>query len=202
MIKSAVIKLVVLGTCLTLVVAGFGVSSAKQPEQGNSTKSAAVNAVVLAWISINSGGVTEQSSTNFAAGLSCGQTVSGVSQSANYRVNFGFWQTGVTAPTDVQEIVTEEMPTTYSLSQNYPNPFNPSTVIEFTVPHRSHVELSVYNLLGQRVVNLVDEPMSQGTYRTVWYGRDESGHYVATGIYFYRLLAGEFEESKKMVLLK
>ena len=158
--------------------------------------------VQLAWISINSGGATEQSSTNFAAGLSCGQTVSGVSQSTNFKVNFGFWQTGVTAPTDVQEIVTEEMPTTYSLSQNYPNPFNPSTVIEFTVPHRSHVELSVYNLLGQRVVTLVDEPMSQGTYRTVWYGRDESGHYVATGIYFYRLLAGDFTETRKMVLLK
>jgi len=156
----------------------------------------------LAWLSINTGGATEQSSTNFSAGLSCGQAVSGVSLSTNYKVNFGFWQTGVTAPTDVQEIVTEELPTTYSLSQNYPNPFNPSTVIEFTVPHRSHVELSVYNLLGQRVVILVDEPMSQGAYRTLWYGRDESGHYVATGIYFYRLLAGDFVATKKMVLLK
>jgi len=156
----------------------------------------------LEWLSINTGGVTEQSSTNFAAGLACGQAVSGVSQSTNYKVTFGFWQVGVTSPTDVEEIVTEELPTTYGLSQNYPNPFNPSTVIEFTVPQRSNVELSVYNLLGQRVVTLVDEPMSQGTYRAVWYGQDESGHDVATGIYFYRLLAGEFAATKKMVLLK
>jgi len=172
----------------------------KSPATPNAAGSPAE--VQLLWLSINTGGQTEQSSTNFSAGLSCGQAVSGVSQSTNFRVNFGFWQTGVTAPTDVQEIVTEELPTTYSLSQNYPNPFNPSTVIEFTVPQRSHVELSVYNLLGQRVVTLVDEPMSQGTYRTVWYGRDESGHYVATGIYFYRLLAGDFVATKKMVLLK
>lgn len=54
----------------------------------------------------------------------------------------------------------------------------------------------------QPPATLVDEPMSQGTYRTVWYGRDESGHNVATGIYFYRLLAGDFVATKKMVLLK
>jgi len=156
----------------------------------------------LGWLSINSGGATEQSSTNFAAGLSCGQPVSGRCQSSNFQVNFGFWQTGVTAPTDVQEIVTEELPTTYSLSQNYPNPFNPSTVVEFTVPHRSHVELSIYNLLGQRVVTLVDQPMSQGTYRTTWDGRDDSGGRVASGVYFYRLEAEHFVEVKKMVLLK
>ncbi len=196
------LRLYICALALTLCLVS-GVSLAennKSPATPNATGDIAQ--YQLTWLSINSGGETGQSSTNFAAGLSCGQTVSGVSQSANFRVNFGFWQTGVTAPTDVQEIVTEELPTTYSLSQNYPNPFNPSTVIEFTVPSRGHVELSVYNLLGQRVVTLVDEPMSQGAYRTVWYGRDESGHHVATGIYFYRLLAGEFEESKKMVLLK
>ena len=196
------LRLYICALALTLCLVS-GVSLAennKSPATPNAAGSSAQ--VQLLWLSINSGGATEQSSTNFAAGLSCGQTVSGVSLSANYRVNFGFWQTGVTAPTDVQEIVTEELPTTYSLSQNYPNPFNPSTVIEFTVPHRSHVELSIYNLLGQRVVTLVDEPMSQGAYRTVWYGREESGRNVATGIYFYRLLAGDFVATKKMVLLK
>ena len=159
--------------------------------------------VQLAWLSVNSGGLTKQSSTNFTAGLSLGQICTGDGQSTNFKLNFGFWQVGVTnLATDVEEIVTEELPTTYSLSQNYPNPFNPSTVIEFTVPHRSHVELSIYNLLGQRVAALVDEPMPAGVYRTVWYGRDESGRHVATGIYFYRLEADEFVATKKMVLLK
>jgi len=158
--------------------------------------------VQLPWLSINTGGATEQSSTNFASGLSCGQPVSGVCHSANFQVNFGFWQQGVTAPTDVQEISTGELPLTFSLSQNYPNPFNPSTVIEFTVPRRSQVEVSVYNLLGQSVVTLVDQPMSQGTYRTVWDGRNKSGDHVASGVYFYRLEAEHFVEVKKMVLLK
>jgi len=102
----------------------------------------------------------------------------------------------------VQEISTGELPLTFSLSQNYPNPFNPSTVIEFTVPRRSQVEVSVYNLLGQSVVTLVDQPMSQGTYRTVWDGRNKSGDHVASGVYFYRLEAEHFVEVKKMVLLK
>jgi hypothetical protein len=156
----------------------------------------------LAWVSINTGGIAQQSSTNYDAGLSCGQAVSGVSQSTNYRVTFGFWQVGVTSPTDVEEIVTPELPVSFSLSQNYPNPFNPSTVIEFTVPSRGHIELSVYNLLGQRVATLVDEPMNPGVYRAVWYGTDQAGRRVASGIYFYRLKADQFLKTKKMVLLK
>jgi hypothetical protein len=156
----------------------------------------------LAWISINSGGVTEQSSANFSAGLSIGQVVSGSSQSTNFKVTFGFWQEGVTSPTDVEEILGAELPTTFSLFQNYPNPFNPSTVIEFTVPQRSHVVVEVYNLLGQRVVTLVDEPMSPGVYQTVWYGTDQSGSPVGSGIYFYRLKTDRFVATRKMLLLK
>ncbi len=174
-----------------VVIAGLGVFATATQAQ-----------VQLAWLSVNSGGLTEQSSTNFTAGLSLGQICSSASQSTNFKLNFGFWQVGVNVPTDVEEIVTEELPTTYSLSQNYPNPFNPSTVIEFTVPHRSHVELSIYNLLGQMVAALVDEPMPPGVYRTVWYGWDESGRHVVTGIYFYRLEANDFVATKKMVLLK
>jgi len=196
------LRLHICALALTLcVVSGASLAdNNKSPVVANATGDIAQ--YQLAWISINSGGATEQSSTNFAAGLSCGQAVSGVSQSDNFMVNFGFWQVGVTSPTDVQEIPTEQLPSTFSLLQNYPNPFNPSTVIEFTVPQRGHVEITVYNLLGQRVNTLVDEPLPPGVYRTVWYGRDESGHYVATGIYFYRLLAGDFVATKKMVLLK
>jgi len=184
--------------CSLLLMGNLLASESKETSGQNATS----KQVQLAWLSINTGGATEQSSTNFASGLTCGQSVSGACQSANFRVNFGFWQTGVTAPTDVQEIPSGELPLTFSLSQNYPNPFNPSTVIEFTVPRRSQVEVLVYNLLGQMVVNLVDQPMSQGTYRTTWDGRDESGGHVASGVYFYRLKAEHFVQVKKMILLK
>jgi len=158
--------------------------------------------IQLAWVSINSGGTAEQSSAHFAAGVSCGQVVSGVSQSTNYKVTFGFWQEGVTSPTDVREVTVPELPTTFSLSQNYPNPFNPSTVIEFTVPQRSRVLIEVYNLLGQRVTTLVDEPMAPGIYRTVWNGNDRNGKPVGSGIYFYRLKTDRYVATKKMLLLK
>ena len=191
-----------------IVIVGFGViatatqASSIEASRAPSTPGSA-SQVQLVWLSVNSGGLTEQSSTNFTAGLSCGQTCSGAGQSTNFKVNFGFWQVGVTSLSlDMQEIVAEVLPTTYSLSQNYPNPFNPSTVIEFTVPHRSHVRLSIHNLLGQRVAALVDESMSPGVYQTAWHGCDEAGNQVASGIYFYRLQADQFVEAKKMVLLK
>jgi hypothetical protein len=88
------------------------------------------------------------------------------------------------------------------LSQNHPNPFNPSTVIEFTIPQRTHVEVSVYNLRGQRVANLIDKKMSRGSFRTIWNGRDESGLPVTSGIYYYRLKTDDYIETRKMVLLK
>ncbi len=155
----------------------------------------------LAWLTINQGGSAQQSSTNYGAGISCGQVVSGTSQSTNYRVTFGFWQLGVTA-TGVEEVPTPELPASFSLMQNYPNPFNPTTVIEFTVPQRCKVELVIYNLLGEKVTTLVSQDMPTGKYRVSWDGKNESGKEVASGVYFYKLKAGDFTATKKMVLLK
>jgi flagellar hook assembly protein FlgD len=70
------------------------------------------------------------------------------------------------------------------------------------VPEATHVKLEVINLLGQRVATLVDRQMTAGTHVVDWHGRDDAGQTVATGIYFYRLIAGEFTGSKKMLLLK
>ncbi|MFQ6008617.1 MAG: T9SS type A sorting domain-containing protein [Candidatus Zixiibacteriota bacterium] len=185
------------------IILGAGFIQAKDKASPDApVQASSASQTQLAWVSINTGGVVQQTSANYVAGLSCGQAVSGVSQSANYIATFGFWQVGVTSPTDVEEIITDLLPTSYSLAQNYPNPFNPSTVIEFTVPRRGHIELSVYNLLGQRVATLVDEPMHPGVYRAVWYGTDQAGQRVASGIYFYRLKAEQFVQTKKMVLLK
>jgi len=96
----------------------------------------------------------------------------------------------------------DSRPTSFTLSQNYPNPFNPRTQIRFDLPVRTHVNLVVYNVLGQRVNTLVDEVLSRGQYVVDWDGADQGGSAVSSGIYFYRIEAETFTETRKMVLLK
>lgn len=103
---------------------------------------------------------------------------------------------------DVSEIRPNVVPKTFELSQNYPNPFNPSTQIEFAVPSKSHVELVIYNALGQRVRELVNEDLDAGWKSVTWDGTDNTGNSVASGIYLYRIEAGDFAQSKKMILMK
>ncbi|MCM2272231.1 MAG: T9SS type A sorting domain-containing protein [candidate division Zixibacteria bacterium] len=104
-------------------------------------------------------------------------------------------------PTDVDNDQSG-LPGSFYLSQNYPNPFNPSTEIRFSLPRRSAIRLTVFNLLGQEVTTLTDGEYAAGEYRVRWNGQDTSGESVASGIYFYRLEAGEFSRTRKMVLLK
>ena len=88
-------------------------------------------------------------------------------------------------------------PNAYRLYQNYPNPFNPTTTIRYDVPKESHVVLKVYNVLGQEVATLVDTEQQAGKYGVLLDGKN-----LASGIYFYRVQAGHFVESKKLVLLR
>lgn len=88
------------------------------------------------------------------------------------------------------------------LGNNYPNPFNPSTVIEYSLANDLDVELSVYSVNGQRVRTLVNAHQKKGTYSVVWDGRNNVGLQVASGVYFYRIKAGKFVDSKKMILLR
>jgi photosystem II stability/assembly factor-like uncharacterized protein len=97
---------------------------------------------------------------------------------------------------------TKTVPTEYALEQNYPNPFNPSTTIHFALPERTAVTLKVYNVLGQEVATLVDGEMPAAFHSVAWLGTNKSGNQVATGLYFYRLTAGNFVEMKKMILAK
>lgn len=97
----------------------------------------------------------------------------------------------------VTSLATGILPNTYSLSQNYPNPFNASTVIEYTLPEPAWVTLEVYNALGQRVTTLINENKFAGEHSVRW----DAG-YLASGVYFYRMTAGNFLKSRKMVLLK
>jgi hypothetical protein len=99
-----------------------------------------------------------------------------------------------------------EVPLTHELSQNYPNPFNPETEIRFGIPAQitagTNVQLRVYNMLGELVRTLVDEPMQPGTYTARWNGRDDRGVQVAAGVYIYRIVAGEYRATKRMLMLK
>jgi hypothetical protein len=93
-------------------------------------------------------------------------------------------------------------PDAFGLSQNYPNPFNPETEISYVLPKACQIDLSVYNLLGQKVRMLVHEFQSAGLKNVKWDGKDEYGIGVASGVYFYKIKAGEFTQSKKMVMLR
>ena len=96
----------------------------------------------------------------------------------------------------------DSRPQCFSLSQNYPNPFNPQTSIKYALPQDAQVRLTVYNVLGQKVATLVDEFQDAG-FKTVWWdGKDVEGDEVSSGVYFYRLTAGEFSEVRKMMMVK
>ncbi|MHB2156078.1 T9SS type A sorting domain-containing protein [Calditrichota bacterium GD2] len=85
----------------------------------------------------------------------------------------------------------------FSLKQNYPNPFNPLTTIEYSIPKTADVQLTVYNILGQKVAELVDQKQNAGSYRVTL-----NGHNLPSGVYFYKLKAGSFEQVRKMLLVK
>ena len=95
------------------------------------------------------------------------------------------------------EVTYEPKPNDYVLDQNYPNPFNPVTSIKYSIPEGSHVKLTVYDLLGNQVETLVDEYKSAGTYSVNFNGKE-----LTSGIYIYRLQAGEFVSTKRMALIK
>ena len=94
------------------------------------------------------------------------------------------------------------VPTQYALGQNYPNPFNPQTAIQYDLPVQSHVSLSVYNLMGQKVATLVKGVREVGAYTVRWDGRDDEGQELASGVYLYRLVTQGQVQSRRMLLLR
>ena len=113
------------------------------------------------------------------------------------------WDPNADASVDVGSDRSEELiPGKINLSQNFPNPFNPTTVINYSLPRKSDVTISIYNLLGQKVNTLVNETQETGSYSIKWDGTDKSAKAVASGIYFYQISAGDYTEAKKMLMLK
>lgn len=95
------------------------------------------------------------------------------------------------------------LPKQFALQQNYPNPFNPATIIKFDLPVRSNVTLTIFNVLGQKVKTLLaNESLPAEHHSRTWDGTTDDGHTAASGIYFYKIEAGTFVQTKKMVLMK
>ena len=95
-----------------------------------------------------------------------------------------------------------ELPLTFDLKQNYPNPFNPSTVISYQLPQNEVVSLEIYNALGQKVRTLVNEAQEAGQYEIIWDGKNNSGNELSSGVYLYRLTAGNHVKVMKMMLVR
>ena len=97
---------------------------------------------------------------------------------------------------------TGEVPKSFSLSQNLPNPFNPSTMIRYTLANAVDVRLTIYNALGQKVCVLVSVTQAPGVHSVQWNGRDRFGRFVSSGLYLYKLEAGENVAVRKMIFIK
>ena len=110
--------------------------------------------------------------------------------------------TATSSVTGVEDAASTAIPSEFVLQQNYPNPFNPSTTIRFQLPEQSRVQLIVYNLLGQRVAELLNADRAAGSYTVQWNGEDSAGRLVSSGIYLIRLEAGNRTMIRRMTLLK
>jgi len=115
---------------------------------------------------------------------------------------YGFIASYKKTHTKVDRQQNRTLPVNFSLYQNYPNPFNPTTEIRFSVSKQTHVSLEIYNLMGQKIATLMDAKKYPGRYAISWDGKNRNGCAVSSGVYFYRLQAGDFNATMKMLLIR
>jgi len=144
---------------------------------------------------LGTGGAAISNSSHRIAGT-LGQPLIGVLSNSSNANNVGFWYLSGDIITGVEQI-SNTLPTEYRLEQNYPNPFNPSTTIQFALPKRSFITLKLFDMLGREVTTLVDEDMQPGVHKVVF----DAGK-LPSGVYFYRLQAEEFTQTRKLMLVK
>lgn len=149
-------------------------------------------------------GFGASSSANTTVTTAVGQPLVGATGDGNTGISSGFLaDTIFVGPvTGVEEKPNELLPGAYELEQNYPNPFNPTTRIHFSLPKRSAVRLTLYDLLGREVATLIDDVRPAGNHVIEWNGFDARGERVSSGIYFYRIETDGFVQTRKLTLLK
>ena len=144
---------------------------------------------------ISSGGNTVSNTSNIFVST-VGEAFIGKTSNTLNQNQIGFWYVyQQTTLTDVED--EETIPTVFKLEQNYPNPFNPTTIIKFAVPEKSNVLIKVYDILGSEVATLVNEEMGAG-----WYRKTFDANNYSSGVYLFRMEAGKFISTKKMILLR
>jgi hypothetical protein len=120
--------------------------------------------------------------------------------------NLGLWYVWFIDNVIVSGVVANDDPTPIAvvtaLNGNYPNPFNPETTISYSVNSKSPVVVEIYNTKGQKVKTLVNETKAAGNWTAKWNGTDDNNQKVSNGVYFYKMNAGKFTSSKKMILMK
>ena len=166
--------------------------------------SAQVSANKLDWQVLDGGGAMWLSTASYKLSSSLGQSITGEQSGTTKKMYTGFWNPRIVvlSPVEWEEADFSQLPKEFNLRQNYPNPFNPTTVIEYALPKASEVKIQIYNILGQRVRTVVNEKQEPGYKLIYWDGKDDNGTEVSSGIYFFRILAGNFVKCKKMTLLK
>lgn len=162
----------------------------------------------LTWNTIDGGGATFSTGGTYSLGGTIGQYDVGTLVGGSYVLAAGFWKGGVTPAATGVDTPAEPpaapsgLPVAYRLHPNVPNPFNPRTTIAYDLPAASDVKLSIYDVSGALVRELERGPRPAGRFTTMWEGKDSAGREVASGVYFMRLEAGSFGESRKLVLAK
>ncbi len=188
------------------LLSGFGVLFGQVTEHQGDDPAQKVSSFTLVKSQLVSGGTVRSSGNGFELSASIGP-FAGRSEEGRWLLISGFWATQPIF-TNIDSLATGvEIPKSYELQQNYPNPFNPQTTIEFGLPVASQVEIAIYNILGQRVVTLVNEYVQPGRYSLLWDGKAANDQAVASGMYIYHIIAKgtdgrQFAQSKKMILQK
>lgn len=150
------------------------------------------------WSALDAG-FAAASAGNVRVASVLGQPFAGTATATNSGITSGFlvYPFRSALSSGIQANGSKDVPTVFELSQNYPNPFNPTTGVRYQVPGVSDVKLVVYDILGREVATLVNERKAVGRYEVSF---DASG--LASGVYIYRLTAGSFVQTRKMILLK
>ena len=153
---------------------------------------------------IDCGSISKATSNEYVLSGSVGQSLVGDISNDSYSLILGFWTPGVllTYISEHDSPYTLGLPIAYSLSQSYPNPAHNSTKIQYSLPKRSKIKLQIFDVIGRRIAVLIDEEQEPGYYKVNWSINDVTKQRLANGIYFYRLDAGEFTQTKKMIICR